>query len=422
MKSSRIRRLAVLSAVYALTLTVTACAAEETKAAAGKSTESAAGHTAVNMTADGALDTAGMFTERDLIQTADTDGAEYQTVSAGETYTIREEGVYVFSGEAEDVQIVVEAGSEDKVQIVLDGLSVTNEDRPVIFVRSADKVFVTTTDSDNSLTVTGSFTDDGTDKTDAVIFAKDDLVINGTGTLKITSSDNGISCKDDLKITGGTLSISCANDALEANDSIRVADGDITIVSKKDGLHSENDDDDTLGYIYICGGTLSISAADDGIHGTTVIQIDGGTLDITASEGIEATWVQINDGTLRITAADDGINAGRKSSACDVLIEINGGDITVSMGRGDTDAVDSNGSLKMTGGKLDITAQSAFDVDGTITHTGGTVIVNGTEQGTITNSMMQGPGMGGQMPGGQMPGGMGGKRPDGMGGKRPGGN
>ena len=95
-----------------------------------------------------------------------------------------------------NASIIVNAGDEDKVQIVLDGVSITNESTPCIYVKSADKVFVTTTDSENTLTVTGSFTADGDTNTDAVIFSKDDLVLNGVGTLTISSTDNGIAGKD----------------------------------------------------------------------------------------------------------------------------------------------------------------------------------------------------------------------------------
>lgn len=429
MKSRKTRKLAVLGTVYVLSLGAAACtagASGSTETAAVKETAAAGNtdtvyHEAVNtaaVTSGGAIDASDLFTERDLTQTADLSEAVYYNVSDGEDITVSEEGVYVFSGTAEEVTIIVEADSEDKVQLVLDGLNVENSNSPVIYVKSADKVFVTS-EGENSLTVSGSFAADGETNTDAVIFSKDDLVLNGTGTISIVSSDNGISCKDDLKITGGTVSIRCASDAVEANDSVLISDGNITIVSDKDGIHAENDEDDTLGYVYICGGTIGIQASDDGIHGTTVVQVDGGTLDITAAEGIEATWVQINDGIISISASDDGINAGRKSTACSVLAEINGGDLTIKMGAGDTDAIDSNGNLIVSGGTIDITANSAFDFDGSVSFTGGTVIVNGTVQNTIANSMMGG-GMGGQgMPGGMQGGAFG--EGQGMNGGMPGG-
>ena len=347
----------------------------------------------------GSMNANDIFTTRDLTQNADLTDATYFTVTSGSNINITSAGVYVLSGNASNVTVTINAGDDDKVQLVLDGVSITNSSKPAIYVINADKVFVTTASgSSNSLSVTGSFTADGTTNTDAVIFSKDDLVLNGLGTLNIRSTENGVTSKDDLKVTGGTLNITCSADALEANDSIAIAGGSITINTDKDGLHAENDEDNTVGYIYICGGSLDINAGSDGIQGTTIVQIDNGNINISASEGIEGTYVQINGGTISISASDDGINASNKSNAVSVTIEINGGDITVNMGQGDTDGIDSNGNLFINGGTIRVNAQSPFDYDGTANKTGGTIIVNGTQTNTITNQMMGG--MGGMQQGG----------------------
>ena len=129
-----------------------------------------------------------------------------------------------------------------------------------------------------------------------------------------------------------------------------------------------------------------------------MVQIDAGTIEIDANEGIEGTYIQINDGTVSITATDDGINAGQKSDLYTPTIEINGGTLTVVMGQGDTDAIDSNGVIIVNGGTIDITAQSAFDYDQSAQYNGGTIIINGTQVDEITNQMMGGMGgFGGQM-------------------------
>ncbi|MBR3246052.1 MAG: carbohydrate-binding domain-containing protein [Parasporobacterium sp.] len=359
-----------------------------------------------NVTSGGLLDAADFFTERDLMQTADVSEAVSYTVEDGKTISIKEEGVYVLSGSASNAQIIIEAEDTAKVQLVLDGVSVTNDSLPCIYVKSADKVFITTTDSENSLAVTGVFNADGETNTDAVIYSKDDLVLNGVGTLSISSSDNAVSSKDDLKVTGGTYVVSCSGTAFEANDSLLISGGSFQVANCNDGLHAENDEDNTLGYVYICGGTFEINAADDAIHGTTIVQIDDGTFDLTAAEGIEATQIQINGGKLSISASDDGINGSQKSTAYEVLVEFNGGDSTIVMGAGDTDAVDSNGNLYVNGGTLTISGQSAFDFDGTGQKNGGTIIVNGQEINELTNQFMGGggmqggPGMGGMRQGG----------------------
>lgn len=355
----------------------------------------------------------GLFTERDLEQTADTSDAQYITVSDGKTIDITEEGVYVLSGTAQDCTVKVSADDTAKVQLVLDSVSITNEDFPAIYVVSADKVFVTTTGSGNTLSVTGAFISDGDTNTDAVIFSKDDLVLNGTGTLNVVSkSGNGITCKDDLKVTGGTYNVTAALDAFEANDSISVCDGVFTVNTNKDGFHCENDEAE--GTVTITGGTFTVNAKSDGIQATALLQIDGGALTVTASEGLEASYIRINDGTVSITANDDGVNVSNKSASVSTpTFEMNGGSLTVTMSGSDVDGIDANGNIVITGGTIDITypqqgSSEAFDYDGTADFDGGTVIINGQEVSEIPQSMMGG-GMHGGF-GGNMQGGFGGRK------------
>ena len=405
------KKIAALCLSVSMLAALTACGVSEkqaTDSAAETETvlETLAYETAESASVQTETTDSDLFTERDLNQTPDLSDAEEITLTDGQTCTITEAGTYLLAGTAENAQIVVDAAEDAKVQLVLDALTVTNDSQPVVYIKSADKVFVTTTDSENTLSVTGAFSADGETNTDAVIFSKEDLVLNGTGTLTITSTDNGVSCKDDLKITGGTYVISCASDALEANDSISIADGDFTITAGKDGLHCENDEDLSLGGICILGGSFRIEASSDGIQGTTLTQIDGGTFQISAAEGIESTYIQINGGDVSVSATDDGINASQKSTACDVCVEITGGSLSVTMAQGDTDAIDSNGSILVSGGTIDISAQFAFDYVTTASHTGGTITVNGETVSEITQSMMMGGfgGMGGQGQMGQMGG------------------
>jgi len=348
---------------------------------------------AASAAADGTpvYSSADLFTDRDLAQEADLSEAAYMTVSDGQEVRITEAGVYVLSGTAANAAVYVEAPDDAKVQLVLQGLQVTNTDFPVIYVVSADKVFITTA-GDSTLAVTGTFRADGDTGTDGVIFSRQDLTLNGTATLTITSTDNGVVCKDDLKITGGTYVISAKSKAFEANDSIRVAGGAFTLQAGTDGLHAENSDNDSKGYIWIGGGTLDITGGDDGIHAASVVQIDDGEITISASEGIEGTFIQLNGGTISIAAADDGINAANKSTAVEVAIEFNGATVNVAMAAGDTDGIDSNGNLYINGGVISVTGNSTFDYDGTVSFTGGTVYINGQQTASIPNQMMGGGG------------------------------
>lgn len=364
-------------------------------------TDITASNTSFSTDISGILDTSSIFTERDLTQTADMTNAQNISLESGKDINITEEGVYIISGTAENTTIRVETADDAKVQLVFDNASIINSTAPAVYVVSADKVFITTTNSDNTLQVTGTFVPDGQTNLDAVIFSKSDLILNGIGTLNIDCTDgNGITSKDDLKVTGGTYNINTAGDGIEANNYIAVSDGVFSIQSQKDAIHSENSDDITLGYIYIAGGEFNITATDDGIQGTTIVQIDGGNINISAVEGIEGTYIQINDGTINVDASDDGINATDKSTAYEVIAEFNGGTVTISMGAGDTDAVDANGNIYVNGGIIDITGQSAFDYDITAELNGGTVTVNGEEITEITGQMMGGGGRQPMMGGG----------------------
>ena len=397
--------IATLLAVQMLMLPLSGCISESGSQAAGTGdtatsvvatlNDEEAKVSATTQSSSAGLSADELFTERDLTQTADLSDAKEIALQSGKNVTITKAGVYRVTGSAENVTIIVDAGDEDKVQLVLDGVSVTNADAPCIYVRNADKVFVTLS-GDNSLSVTGQFTADGETNTDGVIFSKDDLTLNGAGSLTVNSSDNGIVGKDDLKITGGTYKITAASKAIEANDSIRVAGGSFTIKAGTDGLHAENEDDDSLGYIYIGCGSFSMSVGDDGIHAVSLVQIDGGTFTISAAECMEGTYIRINDGTFDLSSWDDGINAARKSSAYSTpVVEINGGAINITMSAGDTDGIDSNGDIIVNGGTISVSGNSTFDYDGTAQLNGGTIYCNGQQVTQIPNQMMGGGGMGG---------------------------
>jgi len=341
----------------------------------------------------GLIDTTDIFTDRDLAQTADTIGAKSISVTNGETIDITDEGVYVLSGTAENCTVRVEAEDTDKVQLVLDGVTISNESSPAIYVVQADKCFVTTKDNNSALSVTGTFMADGDTNTDAVIFSKQDLVLNGEGTLDIYSTGNAVSVKDDLKITGGSYIVRSDKHAFEVNDSVSVCGGDFKITSSKDGFNCGNDNDETLGWTYISGGTFNIVSSSDGIRTASLLQIDGGNIDITSSEGLEATYIQINDGKININSNDDGINATDKCNGYyKIAVEFNGGETNIIMGSGDVDGIDSNGSVYVNDGTINITIDEvgmaeAFDFDETAELNGGEVYVNGERITEITTNM-----------------------------------
>ena len=69
---------------------------------------------------------------------------------------------------------------------------------------------------------------------------------------------------------------------------------------------------------------------------------------------------------------------------------INDRDITVNMGAGDTDGIDSNGNLIINGGTIRVTGTSTFDCDGAAQYNGGTIIANGQQVTYIPTQMFGG--------------------------------
>ena len=319
----------------------------------------------------------------------------------GSNAVIKKAGTYILSGTLDNGSIIVDAGKEDKVQLVLSGVKINSDSFAAIYVRQADAVSLTLADgTENTFASSGAVSQIDENDVDAVIFSKDDLTINGNGSLRISSAaGNGISGKDEVTITEGVIEIEAANHAIRAKDALTITGGTFTLTAEKDGLHAENGDDESLGNIFITGGDFHIQAADDAIHANTLLQIDDGNFEITGAEGLEGTYIKINNGTMLINASDDGVNAAYKSSVYTPTFEINGGMLTIIMGAGDTDGVDSNSDLIINGGTIDITGQSAFDYDGAATFNGGTIIVNGQTLDSISNQMM-GRGMGGGKHGG----------------------
>ena len=297
------RRKKLLALFCATALSMTAVAGcTGTKSSTGNvvssETETNAEETSAQSEA-GTFSSADMFTERDLAGTYEESGAVYVTLSddgiTGETdgvaingqmVTITAEGTYIFSGTLSEGQIVVDADNA-KVQIVFDNVDITCASSAAVYVKSAEKVFVTLAEgSQNTLRNTDEYVAIDDNNIDAVIFSKSDLTLNGTGSLTIVSAEgHGIVSKDDLKITGGTYDITAAGHALSGKDSVRIADGTIILTAEKDGNHAENADDEENGYIYIADGDFTITSDGDGTDASNIVQIEDGTFDITAGGG-----------------------------------------------------------------------------------------------------------------------------------------
>ncbi len=361
----------------------------------------------------------GQFTANDLdADWAGGDGDATQITLTGDGAEIRGNGAYFYDGSVRIVYagryivtgqldhggLVVDADKDDKIRLLLDGASVRNEDGAALLVEQAEKVFLTLadgtenelagwTDSDGADTAAsaqadpadgaseggfgrntanggngqnsvsgGNSQDDATGGVDGAIYSRDDLTINGTGSLTVTTGyQHAIVCNDDLVITGGHISVTAPQDGLHANDSVRIANADLTVHAGDDGVTVSNDEN--TGYFYMESGSIAIPSC---------------------YEGIEAIDITICGGDLDITPTDDGINANGYGTSS---ITIAGGNIRIVNPTGrDADGLDSNGSIYVTGGNIFISmngngSNCALDCGtesgGVCEISGGTVIAAG---------------------------------------------
>lgn len=326
------------------------------------------------------LDPATLFSDRDqdssydesqavsiLLDDTETTTTDQEKVSiSNSTITIQEEGVYELSGALTNGQIIVDAQNTDKVQLVLKGAAINCNTSAAIYVRQAEKVFLTLAEgTENTLSNQGEFVAIDENTIDGVVFAKDDLTINGSGSVTIDAAyGSGVVGKDDLIITGGTYQITAAEHGFAGKDCICIADGNFQVDAGKDGFHSENKDDTTKGYLYVGNGKYTVTAEGDGFDSGAMLQVDDGTFQIQTGGGSEAELAE-------------GVSAkGIKAS----------GDLYISQGSFVLDcvedAVHTNANLVVKNGTYDIVAgDDGFHADSQVGIENGTINIQKSYEG-----------------------------------------
>ncbi len=297
------KKLSVIILCLAILISVSACGNTSTQNQENTSENSDNGTTASTQSAvefDFSEENSDIFTSRD----SDSDYNENNAVKielkgtsavsdsnsvkiSGSTVTITEDATHIISGTLTDGMIIVDAPDTAKMQIVLDNASITSSTSAPIYIKEADKVFLTLV-GESTLINGGSFQNIDDSNIDSVIFSKQDLTFNGDGSLVISSpAGHGIVGKDDVVFTNGSYSIAAASHGIDANDSVRIKDAVISADTGKDGIHSENSDDSTKGFINIESGKLNIECEGDGISAGSYIHITGGEIQILAGGGYE---------------------------------------------------------------------------------------------------------------------------------------
>lgn len=364
-----------------------------------------------------------MFTERDynsdytesdcVLIDLKTDSASSSSDSvkiSGTTITITEEATYLISGSLSDGMIIIDTEDTAKPHLIFNDVSINSKTSAALYVLEAEKVVVTLApDTDNVLSNGGEFTAIDDNNIDAVVFAKQDLSFNGSGSLTITSpSGHGIVCKDDLVFTSGTYSITASSHGLDANDSIRIVNSNIDIEANKDGIHSENDEDENLGFIYISSGKLNISAEGDGLSAGVFMQIVDGSINVVSGGGSKNATTDTSsswgmhmgpggpgghggpgdrsqgyggytpDSSENTTDSEEDSTSIKGIKASGNIL-ISNGDISIDSA---DDSIHANTSITVNGGTFNLSSgDDGFHADESLTITAGDININKSYEG-----------------------------------------
>ncbi len=277
-------------------------------------------------------------------------------LTSTDLHKITSSGTYELSGIISDGGIIVDVDKDSddgQVILIFNGVNITSKTSVPVYIKSAkDTTIYLQEGSKNYLYDTENVVVNDDDEPKATIFSKDDLEITGSGYLEINANFNdGINCRDDLKITGGNIKIISVQDAVTGKDSVEIANASIEIAAGKDGIRATNETDEGKGILTINSGNINITKSE---------------------EGLEAPSISINNGRINIVSSDDGININKAGG----LLTINGGDIYVNA---DGDGLDSNGSIEMTGGNVIVDGpvgggDSAIDYDREFNLSGGSIV------------------------------------------------
>ena len=316
------------------------------------------------------------FSSKDLTLADPSEAVDIVLTEGG--VDITEPGVYRLSGQVADGSIRVAPATEGDVWLLLDGVSVHNEDGAALTSDGCDKLILTLAEgSVNSLTQ-GSATPDEEDN-DAAIYVRDDLTINGTGALTIESAYlDGINCRDSLRIVSGEITVTAVDDGLVGKDEVTIGGGTITITAQTgDGIKATNDD---RGFVAIAGGTLTITTG-EGSASVSQTASDGwgsrggweqeAEEDTPSQKGVKAeTTLTISGGTLSIDSVDDALHA--------VDVALSGGEMTLATG---DDGVHADNTLVVSGGTITVTRSYEGLEGADVTLSGGEISVTASDDG-----------------------------------------
>lgn len=313
----------------------------------------------------------------------------------GSTITITSSGTYYFSGSLSDGQIIVDSDDDGTVNLVLNGVDITGSNNAPIYIANAGETVITLADGSKNILTDGSTRSD--EEITGALYSSDDLTLTGSGSLTVTANYNdGIVCKDTLKIISGSYTVKSADDGIIGKDCIIIAGGTFNINAEGDGFKSTNDSDTSLGYIAVSDGTFNITAGADGMQAETNILIENGTFAITtgggsakaskkndfggssssedtsSAKGLKAgSTITVKNGIFTFDTLDDSVHSDSK-------VNISGGTFNISSG---DDGIHSDEVLNISGGKITVSNSYEGLEASEITISGGTIDITASDDG-----------------------------------------
>lgn len=330
------------------------------------------------------------FTDNDKNSSFDETATK---INIAEVSEITKAGTYILSGELKDKTFTVNAAKEDKIKLVLSGVTIENSKGPAIFIKQADKVFLTLDEGTTNTVSDGSdySLTDGDTNLDAAIFSRDDLTINGNGTLNVNGNyKHGIVSKDDLVITAGEINVTAKNAGIIGKDAVKLTSANITVVSGTDGIRGENNEDASLGYVYIKDGKYTITSKNDAIQASSVLKISGGDFSLTTGGGSKNSSTK-SDGSFNDrwgygqTDESDTSAESAKALKAESDVIIDGGSFAVDSA---DDSIHSNGTVSISGGKFNMSSgNDGIHAESTLTISDGTVEISKSYEGLEANNI-----------------------------------
>ena len=328
----------------------------------------------------------------------------------GSTATITQPGTYVVSGSLDDGQLLIDAGKEDRIRIVLNGVQIHCSDSAAIYARQQGKLILSLEPGSQNILSDGTayvYDSADSDEPSAALYSKDDLTINGTGSLTVSGNCNdAITCKDHLVIVEGSFDIQSADDGVIGRDSLTVLGGDFTLDVQGDGFKTTNDTDSSKGWMNLTGGSFTITAGADGFQAETDLTISGGDYTLitgggsvnsssgSESDGMGGIWghwqqsseteeapsakgikaasaLTISGGSFAIDSSDDALHTNGVMTISDGCFTISSGD----------DGAHADTSLAISGGTFHISKSYEGIESADIALSGGDISITASDDG-----------------------------------------